>query len=124
MTRSSGSRQWGRRARRFGTLAVCALLALSLAACSTPGAIAPSTIPVPGKYVQLGGAEEASSCGLMLLVVPVKRPQPVADLIDDMIKNKGGDALIEVSSQSYFSTFLLFTHTCVEVRGKVVKFSR
>lgn len=109
---------------RGRALAAAALVALLSAACTTPGAIAPSTIPVPGKYVELGGAEEASSCGLMLLVVPVKNPKPVVDVIEDLVKGKGGDALIEVSSRSYFASFLFFTTSCVEVRGKVVKFSQ
>lgn len=102
---------------------VCLLMACLLSACTTPGAIAPSTIPVPGKYVELGGVEESSSCGTMILIVPIKYPKPVSDVIDQMIKNRGGDALIEVSSNSSFSTFLLFTTSCVEVRGKVVKFA-
>lgn len=93
-------------------------------ACTSPGAIAPATIPVPGKYVALGGIETGSSCGMMILVVPVKHPKPLADLIDEMIKEKGGDALIEVSSQSSFFTTLLYTQSCLEVRGKVVKFAR
>jgi len=100
------------------------LLALLTVSCSSPGAIAPSTIPVTGKYVALGGIETASSCGLMVLVVPVKHPKPLAELIDDLIKEKGGDALIEVSSESSFFTALLYTQSCLEVRGKVVKFSR
>lgn len=108
---------------RLPLLAGLGLLLLS-AACTSPGAIAPSTIPVTGKYVALGGIEEASSCGLMVLVVPVKHPKPLSDLIDDLIKEKGGDALIEVSSESSFFTALLYTQACIEVRGKVVKFSR
>lgn len=114
--------RWGPVRRPLLTLLLGALTAW-LAACTTPGAVAPSTIPVPGKYVELGAAEEASSCGLMILVVPVKNPKPVADVIEDLIKSRGGDALIEVSSRSYFSSFLLFTTSCVEIRGKVVKFS-
>jgi hypothetical protein len=115
---------WARTRRPAIGLAACALTAGLVSACSTPGAIAPSTIPVPSKYVELGAAEESSSCGFMILVVPLKNPKPVADVIDDMIKSRGGDALIEVSSKSSFSTFLLFTTSCVEIRGKVVKFAR
>lgn len=93
-------------------------------ACTSPGAIAPSTIPVQSKYVALGGIETASSCGMMILVVPVKHPKPLAELIDELIKEKGGDALIQVSSQSSFFTALFYTQSCIEVRGKVVKFAR
>lgn len=110
--------------RGAGAALLAGLLALLTLSCSSPGAIAPSTIPVPGKYVALGGIETASSCGLMVLVVPVKHPKPLAELIDDLIKEKGGDALIEVSSESSFFTALLYTQSCLEVRGRVVKFSR
>lgn len=110
--------------RRRLALAGGLCLALLSAACTSPGAIAPSTIPVTGEYVALGGIETASSCGAMILVVPVKHPKPLAELIDDMIKEKGGDALIEVSSRSSFFTALVFTQSCLEVRGKVVKFAR
>ena len=109
---------------RVGRLvAVFALLA-SLAACTTPGAIAPSTMPIIGTYVELGPAEEATSCGYLLLFLPVKNPDPLSDLIDGMIKSRGGDALIEVTSSSSFISFLLFTQHCVEVRGKVVNFTK
>lgn len=115
-----GGRLIGKRLARAGSLC----LALLTTACSSPGAIAPSTIPVPGKYVALGGIETASSCGAMILVVPVKHPKPLSDLIDELIKEKGGDALIQVSSQSSFFTALVYTQSCIEVRGKVVKFSQ
>jgi hypothetical protein len=110
--------------RKRLALAVGLCLALLSAACTSPGAIAPSTIPVTGKYVALGGIETGSSCGMMILVVPVKHPKPLAELIDEMIKENGGDALIEVSSRSSFFTALLYTQSCLEVRGKVVKFAR
>lgn len=73
--------------------------------------------------MELGGVEESSSCGTMILVIPIGKPKPLAALIEDMVKGRGGDALIEVSSSSSFSTFLLFTSSCIEVRGKVVKFA-
>jgi len=114
----------GRTSQRILITISLLCLTLSAAACNTPGAIAPSTIPVSGKYVVLGGIEESTSCGAMILVIPVKQPKPLAALIDDLIKEKGGDALIEVSSSSSFGTGLVYTQSCITVRGKVVKFSR
>ncbi|MFM8551043.1 MAG: hypothetical protein ACKOCD_01820 [Nitrospiraceae bacterium] len=102
-SRATRTQDGGELLRKSLALVGSLCLALSTAACTSPGAIAPSTIPVPGKYVALGGIETASSCGLMVLVVPLKHPKPLADLIDDMIKEKGGDALIEVSPALPFS---------------------
>lgn len=112
----------GRWSRSLGV--VTAILLLFSASCTSPGAIAPSTIPITHKYTELGGIESASSCGLMVLVIPLKAPKPVSEVIDEMVKGKGGDALIEVSSRSSFMTALLFTRSCIEVRGKVIKFAR
>ena len=93
--------------------------ALTVAACSMPGPIASSTMPVTGKYVELGGIEESTSCGITVLI-PISNPKPLAEVVDNMIKDKGGDALIEVSSGSSASPF----SRCITVRGKVVKFTR
>lgn len=112
---------WGRVSRRGVLSTVIAVLSV---ACTTPGAVAPSTMPVTGKYVELGPAEEASSCGYLILFLPVKNPDPVSDIIEGMIKGRGGDALIEVTSSSSVTSFLLFTKHCVEVRGKVVNFTK
>jgi hypothetical protein len=76
-------------------------LALSMGGCSTPGAVAPATMPWSGKYVELSGIEEASSCGYTVMwIIPVKNPKPVAEIIEELIKGRGGDALIQVSSHS------------------------
>ncbi len=108
------------RARKTRLWVAAALLACLGAACSYPGAVAPSTMPITGKYVELGGAEEFSSCGYTFLIIPISNPKPVASLIEDAIKGKGGDAMIQVSSGSSESPFA----RCVYVKGKVVKYTR
>ena len=125
----SGLSSWVRvvgvgRWKAAGVWAVCGLVAWLTAACVTPGAIAPSTMPATGNYIVLGGAEEASSCGYIVLFLPVKNPMPLADLIFDMVKGRGGEALIEVTSSSSVTSYLLLTTYCIEVRGKVVNFTR
>jgi len=99
-------------------------LCLLFAGCTTPGAVAPSTMPVTGKYVELGPFEESESCGYIFFVVPVGSPDHIADMIDALVKSRGGDALIDVTSSSSTSWFLLGGSNCVQVRGKVVKFSK
>lgn len=93
-------------------------------ACTTPGAIAPSTIPLSTNYVAIGEKETSSSCGYTLLMIPVGFSQPVSNVIDEMISSRGGDALVEVSSQSWTTWYLLGGANCFEITGKVVKLSR
>lgn len=97
-------------------------LSVSLYGCTYPGAMATSTTPIPEKYVEIAEGQEASSCGYAFLMLPLGNPEPVADIIDEMLQANGGDALINVSSEST-STFFIFGSTnCVNIRGTVVKF--
>jgi len=104
--------------------ALCLCMGLLAAACTTPGAVAPSTMPVTAKYVELGPAEVSESCGYLFLFLPVGSPDHIADMIDTMVKGRGGDALIDVTSSSSTSYYLLGGSNCVQLRGKVVKFSK
>ena len=112
---------WGKASRRGVLYTVLAVLSV---ACTTPGAVAPSTMPLTGKYVELGPAEESSSCGYTFLFIPLGAPKPVSALIEDLIRSRGGDALIEVSSSSSSAFYLLGISQCLQVRGKVVKFTK
>lgn len=94
------------------------------AACTIPGATAPSTVPLTSTYVELGPPEESSSCGYTLLIFPLKNPKPVSQVIDQLIKRRGGDALIEVTSSSSSTFYGIGVSNCVHVRGKVVSFIR
>jgi hypothetical protein len=106
------------------TVFQCLCVGLLAAACTTPGAIAPSTLPVTGKYVELGPFEALESCGYLFLFLPVGSPDHIADMIDTLVKSRGGDALIQVTSSSSTSWFLLGGSNCVHVKGKVVKFTK
>jgi len=107
----------------IGRMVVCwALVTSFMAGCTTtPGAIAPATLPIHGlKYVPLGETEEATSCGYTLLTIPLKNPKPLATVIDEMIKSRAGKALVEVSSSSSSAFYLLGVANCLTVRGRVV----
>lgn len=100
-----------------------AIVGLSVA-CTTPGAVAPSTMPVTRNYVELGPAEESSSCGYTILFLPLGAPKPVSVLIQDLVRSRGGDALIGVSSGSSTAFYLLGMSHCLYVKGRVVKFTK
>lgn len=110
--------------RACRSIIACLCTGLLATACTTPGAVAPSTMPVTGKYVELGPFEESESCGYLFLFLPVGSPDHIADMIDALVKSRGGDALIEVTSSSSTSWFLLGGSNCVQVRGKIVKFTK
>lgn len=92
-----------------------------LAGCTTPGAAAPSTVPVGEHYVELSKQQENSSCGYTALMIPLKNPAPLSILIEEMLKTNGGDALIDVDSNSSSVFYGVGMANCLSVRGKVVK---
>jgi hypothetical protein len=93
-------------------------------ACTTPGAIAPSTLPMSSaKYVPLSKtAEEVSSCGYTLLSVPLKNPQPVSVLIEELVKSRGGKGLVDVTSSSSFTFYGVGFANCVNIKGMAVNY--
>jgi hypothetical protein len=99
----------------------CGLLLSFTLGCTTPGAIAPSTHPVVNQYVELSGRDVSSSCGYTVLTIPLKNPQPVSAIIEEMILAHGGDALAEVSSNSSTTFYLLGVAHCLEIHAKVIK---
>jgi hypothetical protein len=100
------------------------VLAAWVTGCAAPGAVAPATLPVGEHYVELGKREEGSSCGYTILTIPVKNPAPLSEVIEEMVKARGGDALIEVTSYSSQAFYLLGMANCLAVQGKVVKIGK
>jgi hypothetical protein len=110
-----------------GGLFQCAgsLILLSSMACTTtPGAIAPTSLPIPGRYVELSKLEAASSCGYTLGTVPLKNPKPVSEVIDELIKSRGGEALVDVTSNSTVMFYGIGVENCVNVKAKVINIAR
>jgi hypothetical protein len=103
---------WGKMVLLFGMLG----------GCSIPGAIAPSNLPITDDYVEVGPLEEKTSCGHAFLMIPFGNPEPVSDIIESMIQARGGDALVNISSESSSSFYLLGSSNCVTIRGTVVRF--
>lgn len=107
----------------FQCMGVCVLLS-SIACTTTPGAIAPTNLPIPGRYVELSKLERASSCGYTLATVPLKNPKPVSDVIDELIKSLGGEALVEITSNSTTMFYGVGVENCVNVKAKVINIAR
>lgn len=113
--------QSGWKNRSIGAWARMSVLFVLFAGCSTPGAIAPSTLPISGEYVEVGPMDERTSCGYAVLMIPFGSPEPISETIDAMVESRGGDALIQVSSESSSSFYLLGSSNCVTIRGIVVR---
>lgn len=97
---------------------------LLLAGCSHyPGGIAPSTIPLaPGGYTVVKEKVHGSDCLVALLgILPVSGGNRTDNAITDALKEApGATALVNVTSDAYSQYWILWSHTCTEVRGTAV----
>lgn len=106
-------------------MGLSAAVLLAVSACSACVGIAPSTTPITenDSYVRVGKAKGTSS-GMVWLFIPAY-PDNQSELArNDAIQSSGGDALIEVTEEYSFTTFLLFTYVKTTVQGTAVKIKR
>jgi hypothetical protein len=97
-------------------------LALSACVARHPAGIASSSGPVSQTYTVLGPVEE-TDCASWILIIPVGGKDPVHEIIDRLVKEKGADALIGVTAEERVWAFPLpiFGRDCTIVKGIAVK---
>ena len=100
------------------------ILGAIVTACThTPGGIAPSNTPIEGrKYIILEKAKETDSLIRILGFIPISDPNDIEDAVNEAIKEHDGDALINITVESYFQWWILFTRQVTEVKGNVIRF--
>ena len=101
-----------------------AFAAVLLAGCAhVPGGITDSTTPIDGrKYVRLGRVSRTDSHILLLGILPISGANNTRDAVNAANRSKGADALIEVTVESYFQYWILFTRLATRVEGEAIRF--
>jgi hypothetical protein len=87
------------------------------------GGIAPSTKPLsPNGYTIIGKVEGRDCVYHLLGLIPLSNGNELREaLADAMNKRPYADALIEVTADTYFQWWLLFTRGCTQVYGTAVQ---
>ena len=100
------------------------LLVLIVSGCAhAPGGIAPSTTPLEGKeYVILGNASGSKSLVYLLGLFPISSANTIRSAIADAVSSQGGDAMINVTVETYSQYWILFSRVVTSVYGDVIKF--
>lgn len=106
-----------------------ALIAFALAAggcVSASGGIAVSNVPVEGRRFDVVGTAETTvswwSLDIGVIGLPLSDP-PVDVAQGDLLKEKGGDALINLRYWTDRSVFLFFTRHRFHLKADVIKFN-
>jgi len=106
--------------------AVVTLLMVVTAGCAhMPGGIAPSSTPLEGKtYVELGEATGTDSAVYLLGIIPLTGSNTTPEALAEAVSSRNGDALINVTVESYCQWFFVVTRVVTTVQGDVIKFQK
>lgn len=90
-----------------------------------PGGITASTTPIEGrKYSSLGRTVGKDSRVYLLGVLPVSGANTTRDAVDTAVRSRGGDAMINVTVESYSQWWILFSKYTTRVDGEVIRFEQ
>lgn len=109
---------------RMAAAGLAGLAALVLAGCAhVPGGIADSSTPIDGRqYTRLGYAKGRDSRVLLFGFLPVSGSNSTRAALQDAIRSRGGDAMIEVTVENYSMYWVLFSKVTTYVEGEVIRF--
>lgn len=97
------------------------LLVLISGCIRSPIALVASTKPLaPDGYAELGPVEETDCIWYLFGILPVTGGNNMQDAIADAIESRHGDALIQVTAETYFQYFIVVSRYCTIVQGIVV----
>lgn len=108
---------------RISLLLLAAVIALGGVSCSTaPVCVTSSSTPIYGKMAaqNLGKTKGSSGAWSFLGLWMVGRPD-IGAALDEALRLKGGDALINVRCYETWRWFVLFSTTTVYVEGEAVR---
>jgi hypothetical protein len=74
-------------------------------------------------YEIIGEAEGISSSFKLFWIIPVTPASSVDDAVDDAIKSKGGDNLIEAVFTRESMVYIIGTVNNIYVKGKVIRYT-
>ena len=108
------------------TLGTLGLVACFITGCATtPGGIAASSTPLEGRsYQVLGYTESTDSLISLFGIIPVSRHNSIRDAIQAAARRVNGDALIEVTAESYSQYWILFSRHVTRVEGIGIRFTK
>jgi hypothetical protein len=100
-------------------------IALLQGCAHLPGGIAASNTPLEGrKYTVLGKTEATDSRVCLLGLIPITTANSVRAALEKAAFNAGGDALIDITVESYFHYWILFSTDIVKVEGTAIRFNK
>ena len=103
-------------------LMLSAITVLASGCIRSPVAMMASTKPLaPGGYTELGPVEETDCLWYLLSFIPITTGNNMQGAMSDAIKRMGGDALIQVTAETYYQNFIVVSRYCTIIQGIAVR---
>jgi hypothetical protein len=104
-------------------LSVVLLCAVVTGCAHHPGGVAASSTPIEGRrYRVLGHAEGTDSHVLLFGLIPIKGSNSTRTAMDRAVRSRGGDALIDVTVETYTQWWIILIRRAVKVEGMAIRF--
>jgi hypothetical protein len=99
------------------------VLAVFASGCiRNPIAMMPSTKPLaPGSFTEIGPVEETDCLWYLFSVIPITTGNNMQGAMRDAISKSGGDALVQVTAETYYQNFILLSRYCTIIQGVAVR---
>lgn len=106
---------------------LCVSVTLSLSGClyskSHPAGVEPSAKYMESvKYEVIGEGEGSASSFTLFSVIRVTPPLNSSEAVDEAVKSRGGDNLIEAVFTKEKRVYIIGTVDIIHVKGKVVRY--
>lgn len=103
-------------------LLVTVLAVLASGCIRAPVAMMPSTKPLaPGSWTELGPVEETDCLWYLFSFIPITSGNNMQGAMSDAIKRMKGDALIQVTAETYYQNFIVVARYCTIIQGIAVR---
>ena len=90
----------------------------------SPGGIAASSTPINGReYTNLGRATTTDSRVHLFGFIPLSGANTTRDALAAAVRSRNGDAMINITVESYNQWFFIITRAATRVDGEVIKFT-
>ncbi len=102
------------------------LLIVAASGCATnPGGIAASSTPINGRsYTNLGRSTATERRILLLGIIPITGENSIRGALNEAVENRGGDAMINITVESYAHWWIIITRFATRVDGEVIRFDK
>ena len=111
--------------RVLSKMAFAALVFVLISGCAMmPAGIAASSTPICGREFRQLGRVVASDTSMALLgVIPITGSSTIRDALDKGVKSRNGDAMINITVESYTWYFIVLSTHTTRIEGDVIQFT-